>query len=266
MKIGDTAFSTLGQEWLTNPFLRPNISRDEFVALVLSHYVPLPIHYHRIKSHNIFGEWDKALLPSALELTLFQKELAKGCVVVDLRDAKIFCEKHIPGSICIGSGDRVGFWSSRVLSFNKPLLIVTDDPTYIEKVIRALARVGLYHILGYLKGGVETWRLSNLPVQTIVATTPHEVHEKRFTCQVVDVRSLEEWNMGHISYAQHIPCCELPNKIKNLSKGKLVFICAGSYRSTLAASYAKYFGYEDTAYIPGGISSWQRSGLPLVTD
>jgi len=111
---------------------------------------------------------------------------------------------------------------------------------------------------------METWKQANLPSQVTVEMTPAEVENKKSDTQVVDVRSLEEWKMGHIAGAKHLPCSELPSRMDDLPDGKLIFVCAGGYRSILAASYARRSGQREVAHVPGGVHAWQGAGLELV--
>lgn len=264
--VRDQSFSTLGQERLKNPYLRPNMSEKECVECALLHPIPCPDYFFRMKAYNVSGERNKVSFPHPMDVGEYQKCMVRGHVIIDLRDQKSFSGGHIPGAICIGAGAKVGFWASWVVPYDTPLLLVTDDPTHIQEAVNALARVGLSQVQGYLKGGMESWKQAQLPLQKIGEMSPHEVEKKRSECQVIDVRSMEEWMMGHIVGAKHLPCLDLPQRINELPKSPLVFVCAGGYRSILAASLAKRRGYEAIAHIPGGVHAWQATGHSLVSD
>ena len=134
----------------------------------------------------------------------------------------------------------------------------------VDEAIRSLARVGLIRVEGYLRGGFEAWKDKGLPIETTAEITPNVLYQEKDRFNIVDVRSAGEWGAGHIENAKHIPCSELPARIKELPDGKLVFVCAGGYRSILAASVAKKLGREVVAHLPGGVLAWHGAGLPLI--
>ncbi len=44
---------------------------------------------------------------------------------------------------------------------------------------------------------------------------------------------------------------------------RLVFFCAGGWRSALAARTAKDMGLDNVAHIEGGFGAWKKAGLPV---
>lgn len=59
----------------------------------------------------------------------------------DTRPVTIFTEGFIPGSIFIGLEGRYAEWAGNLLSFDKPIYLITEKGKEEESVIR-LARVG----------------------------------------------------------------------------------------------------------------------------
>ena len=45
-------------------------------------------------------------------------------------------------------------------------------------------------------------------------------------------------------------------------KKKLLFFCAGGWRSALAAKTAQDMGLQDVAHLEGGFSAWRQAGGP----
>lgn len=256
-------FSTLGQERLSNPFLNSKISEDEFVDLVLSKTPYCPDYFFRMKIYNSCGEREQIRTPIPLDPLDFQKHIEKGSIVIDLRDQVSFSRGHIPGAICIGVGEKLGFWASAVIPYDRSILLVTPGPMQVEEAIYSLARVGLCNIEGYLKGGIEGWEEQRLPIGKTLELTPHDLVKEKDGTHVIDVRSQSEWVGGHIADSKHIPCGELKSRIKELPDGKLAFVCAGGYRSILAASVAKKLGREAVSHLPGGVLAWRSAGFPL---
>ena len=262
--IASKPFSTLGKERLSNPFLKPNITEKEFVDLILNRIPHRPDYFLLMKDHNSCSGRRQLMTPTPLSFQDFKKKMDKGATVIDLRDQHAFSKKHIPGSICIGGGQKLGFWASMVVPYNIPILIVTDDPMIVSDAVASLARVGLCQVDGYLIGGMEAWEKEGEKVSITEEMTPEALHDLKGEKCVVDVRSLGEWTGGHIENAHHIPCGELSARIKELPEGPLVFVCAGGYRSILAASIAKKLGRDLVSHLPGGVLAWYGAGLPLV--
>ncbi len=244
--------STLGQERLTNPFLKPKLTEKEFIDLLLARTPSRPDYFLRMKTYNSSEE--RKQMPTAIPLDpkAFKLELEKGAIILDLRDQKAFSKGHIPGAICIGAGVKLGFWASTTISHDTPILLVAPDPLRIDEAVRSLARVGFYQIGGYLKGGNARWQGEGFPLEVVGEVFPDQLRFQK-EVHLIDVRTPSEWANGHIEGALHIPCSELSKRLGELPEGKLLFICAGGYRSVLAASLAKKGGREEVSHLPGGM-------------
>jgi|CXWL01.1.fsa_nt_gi rhodanese-related sulfurtransferase len=77
--------------------------------------------------------------------------------------------------------------------------------------------------------------------------------------QLLDVRSLEEWQAGHADHALHIPVDELlQGKIDLLLPTKKIYVyCASGGRAGRAAHYLQEHGFN--AENVGGLSDWLRA-------
>lgn len=75
--------------------------------------------------------------------------------------------------------------------------------------------------------------------------------------QVIDVRSRQEYEGGHLKGSVNIPLQELPNHLNRIRKEKPVIVCCASgMRSSTASDLLKAKGY--TVYNGGGWTSLQR--------
>ena len=85
---------------------------------------------------------------------------------------------------------------------------------------------------------------------------------RRDDVQVVDVREPNEWNLGHVPGAVHVPRGWLEFKIEGLARRdqKVVLYCAGGDRSALAADALRAMGYADVASMAGGFRAWYEGG------
>lgn len=81
---------------------------------------------------------------------------------------------------------------------------------------------------------------------------------------LVDVREPEEWRSGHAPKARHIPLAQLSARAKDLPANRqILLVCRSGNRSARAAKLLA--GQRaDVANVRGGMSAWQRMGLPVV--
>ncbi len=83
---------------------------------------------------------------------------------------------------------------------------------------------------------------------------------------VVDVRTPEEFEAGHIANALNININsqDFPAKIAALDKSKPVFVyCLSGGRSGAAAKHLRSTGFTTVADLQGGILKWKSAKLPL---
>ncbi len=82
---------------------------------------------------------------------------------------------------------------------------------------------------------------------------------------MLDVREPNEWNLGHIPGAVHIPRGTLETKIEQMvpRDRTVVVYCAGGNRSALAADTMKQMGYDKVTSMAGGWRSWMGVGGPV---
>jgi rhodanese-related sulfurtransferase len=76
---------------------------------------------------------------------------------------------------------------------------------------------------------------------------------------VVDVRTPEEWNQGHIDGATLMPLDALPNTYTKLPKtGKLIVYCRSGHRSGQAVQFLLAHGYTNAVSMNGGYMAWSQ--------
>lgn len=94
---------------------------------------------------------------------------------------------------------------------------------------------------------------------------PHEVAEMlRGPARpvVIDLREPNEWNLGHLPGAVHIPRGRLESQIEARVRRDepVVLYCQGGSRSALAAATLGEMGYEHVVSIAGGYRDWAIAG------
>jgi rhodanese-related sulfurtransferase len=78
----------------------------------------------------------------------------------------------------------------------------------------------------------------------------------------LDVREPNEWNLGRIPHAIHIPRGQLESEVEGvLGRDRhIVVYCASGLRSALAADTLHQMGYEHVTSLKGGFRDWADCG------
>ena len=97
--------------------------------------------------------------------------------------------------------------------------------------------------------------------QQIDEVTPEQVREMQLRNESViylDVREPNEWNLGRIPQAVHLPRGNLETKVEAMidRAQKVVVYCARGNRSALAALTMKQMGYQNVASMSRGFQGW----------
>jgi len=87
---------------------------------------------------------------------------------------------------------------------------------------------------------------------------------------LLDVRTPEEWNEGHLDGAAHADYWgdekAFEEAMNSIPRDRPVLVyCAGGGRSGLTAKELIAAGHQEVYNLEDGISGWERDGLPVVT-
>lgn len=111
---------------------------------------------------------------------------------------------------------------------------------------------------------MKAWENAGLPLQKLPQTTVHELNEQLDQVQVLDVRSPEEWDEGHIPGARHFYVGDMRNGFDGIAgydkQQPLVTYCDSGYRADIAASLLQRQGYTDIRSVPGSWQAWKNAG------
>jgi hydroxyacylglutathione hydrolase len=265
--------STLGFERIANPFLRAGLTREAFVKRLLGKLPPFPPYYRRMKVLNSQRPVTLDGLPGgrAIPADEFHTLVEQGHVVIDVRDQIAFGAAHIPGAFGLGLGTFLSIWAAWVVPYDRALLLVGAQPADTAEAVRSLVRVGLDSIEGNLAGGLDAWIAAGYPVRRLRQVSPAELLDdvsRERSIRVLDVRSDDEWEAGHVCGATHLMGGYLPDHARELARGgePLAVVGQTGYRSTVAASVLERAGAADVRNVTGGMTAWQQAGLPVCTD
>ncbi len=104
--------------------------------------------------------------------------------------------------------------------------------------------------------------------QEIVPTiSPDDLYEQRQSGPaplVLDVRTPEEFRLGHIPGAVNIPHTELASRIDRVeAEHGVVLYCMVGPRARLGEKTLLDAGVPNVLHLEGGLAAWQASGYPV---
>ena len=107
--------------------------------------------------------------------------------------------------------------------------------------------------------------VANVWAQKLTPTDFSAAITDKESIQLVDVRTPEEFNKGHIKGASNIDIRGAFDKgVSSLKKDQPVYVyCLSGGRSAAAARKMKASGFTTVIDLSGGIIAWNNAGLPL---
>jgi hydroxyacylglutathione hydrolase len=188
----------------------------------------------------------------------------KAGVLVDVRTMLAFGGGHIPGALNIGGSPILSIWAGWMLNPDESILLVLENETDLDEVLRLFIRTGYTKFAGYLVGGMKAWDAAGFPHAEIGQMTVHELNKRAPELQVVDVRSPREWKKGHVPGARHIFLPELRKRMGELDSSKPTAVyCGSGYRASIATSIMKPEGFGQLWNVPGSWEAWKKAKFPV---
>lgn len=264
--ISNEPHSTIGQERRFNKMLQ-HTDRDDFVAAVLADLPDTPPYFARMKRLNQEGPPLLGLVngyrgPAAIGASSAAAAVRSGAILIDLRGASVFAERHPLGALNLAHGAKVGYWAGWVLAADARVVLLAADERQAADAARQLMRVGVSRIDGYIGGGMNAWEAAGLPTASFASMSAQELQAAATRGEaplVIDVRTAREWNAGHIEGAMHIPLGELAKRTSEIPRDRNVAtMCEAGYRSALAASLLARAGVDRLTNITGGMAAWRQ--------
>jgi hydroxyacylglutathione hydrolase len=266
--INEREHSTLGLERMQNPVLKLT-EKEEFIEFKLNEHHYFAPYFKKMEEYNLEGPPLLRNIPRYHPLLpgQFRKLIDSGAIVVDTRNPASFGVAHIKNSYNIwlkGLPSYVGW----VLPYDKPILLVVENFSELNKAYKYLIRLGYDDIKGYLVGGIIAWYSNNFPVGKINSITADDLKERLERKEdniVLDVRGVTEYEEGHIEGAKNIYVGKLEDKLETLPKEKsIIAVCGNGARASMATSILGKNGFDKIYNVLGSMKAWQKAGYPVV--
>ena len=259
---------TLGNQKKFNYALRKDMGKEEFIKEVTEGLVDPPQYFPKNVAMNKAGYdsfdliLDKGLVAHTPEK--FEEIVNReGAIVIDTRSATDFKNGHIPNSIFVGLSGTYAVWVGTLITdIKQPILIVADEGKEEEAITR-LSRVGYDNTLGYLEGGIESWKKEGKEVEVMEQVTALElatVYGKE-GINVLDVRKKSEYDAQHVKGTQLFTLDFINKSMPEISRDKKYHVhCQSGYRSMIAASILQARGYK-VVDVAGGFQELEKTSL-----
>lgn len=282
-------FSTIGVQKQLNYALRSNMTENEFVEEVTDGLLPPPAYFgmNVQMNKNGYKSFDTVLHNGMKAIELAQFEIiaeANNALILDTRSSGDFALGFIPQAINIGINGDFAPWVGAMIADVKQAIILVAEIGKEEETITRLTRVGFDNILGYLKGGFETWKNGNKEIDKVHRITAWEFNDAYYVellseqhstnegdfgiafrkmSKIIDVRKMGEYEAEHVEEAYSRPLANINDWIKDINPNEHFYLhCAGGYRSMIAASILQARGYRNFTEIEGGFNAIAKTTIP----
>jgi glyoxylase-like metal-dependent hydrolase (beta-lactamase superfamily II)/rhodanese-related sulfurtransferase len=260
----------LGEQKQTNYALRADMTKEEFVKELTEGMLPPPQYFPKNAIMNKMGydSYDDVFAKGhrALSMDEFTTEVENGALILDVREQDEFIKGFIPNSLFIGLNGTFAMWVGAIITDIHQKIVLIAPEGQEEEAVKRLARVGYDNSVGFLTGGVDTYKNSGNELKTITSLPASEIADLFGKINIVDVRKLGEYDAEHIVDATQYPLDYLNDNLNVLNKDTTYHIhCAGGYRSIIAISLLMKNGYTNLIDIRGGFGALHETNIPKTT-
>ncbi len=266
---------TLGNQKQSNYALREGLDRETFIAELLDGLTPPPGYFPQNVLMNIQGyaSINDVMKTGMQHLSIDAFEAAakeSDALIIDTREAQVFAQGFIPGSINIGIDGSFAPWvGSLIPDVKQSILLITDEGRE-EEVVTRLARVGYDNALGVLSGGFKAWADAGKPIDTIKSISVDQLAEivrQHPQTMIFDVRKASEFGSQHIVDALNGPLDYVNDSMTQIDPRKTYYVhCAGGYRSMIFISILKARGYNNLIDVAGGFNKIKENSAFPITE
>ena len=260
-------YTTIGYEKKNSYAFNDNLLKEEFIEILTSN-LPTPPQYF---FHDAILNKKQIMSASSIfdnckAFTYDDLKNMKDVVILDTRDVnQVQSTGILPGSICINLKTTFAIWTATLIEASKKIVLLSEDGKEEEAVIR-LTRVGYDNIVGYLKGGIESWKGEKYSIGLISSNSFKEKMTKDKSVHILDVRNQNELDRdGFLKFSQAIPLSVLEKNYSNIPQDKPIeILCFSGMRATIAASILLKNGFKNkVSVVEGGVSNLMKSGVNL---
>jgi hydroxyacylglutathione hydrolase len=260
------ANSTLGYERLHNPYLQKK-PLDEWKKHLLEEQAPFPPYFNSTKKKNLTGP----VLISTLKTYQWENEKEKPALenlfLLDVRHPEVFALSYLPNSINIPFSSSFSQWVGWMLPENQPIGLIMEEHQISTEIVEQLRTIGFDQdiwLMPYLQVTESPAKQSTFGIME--ADELAKLGPEFSSFFILDVRTPEEWNEGHIAGSHHIELTSLERSLDQLPRYQsIAIVCRSGQRASLAGSLLIKNGFQSVLNVRGGIQSWKQLGYALTS-
>jgi len=232
------------------------------------------------------------------------RQLAAGesVCILDSRPLGEYRATHLPGARSAPIGQLALEAPGLIADPQMPVVANCAGRTRSIIAAHLLRRMQLANPVFALKGGTGAWRIAGWGAELASGDDlPHSPPSvaavesaEQFTARVaredniglispaefnalsasgelfypLDVRQADEFVAGHLPGARFCSGTQIQfvvDALVGVPNARVITVCDGRVRATVAASILKGMGYPRVAVLDGGVTAWQAGGYPLET-
>ncbi len=250
--LGDIPSSTIGYELRTNPAINASGSEQEFVDYILAGQPEPPPYFARMKRDNRVGPKLLGSVPEVahLDVEAFDKLTGRTDVaLLDTRNRKEFLSGHVPSSILAELDYQFVNIAGSFIDEGTPVYLVVDEAR-VDEAVRALIRIGVDDIRGYLTpADLATWASKGGELASIPSIDMAELEKRRVNgnITVLDTRGKVDFDVRHVPGAINVAHTRLLVRLDEVPRDKPVLVhCNSGARSAHAVSLLARHGFDVT--------------------
>ncbi|MDY7099215.1 MAG: MBL fold metallo-hydrolase [Pseudomonadota bacterium] len=262
--VAERTFSTLGHERRNNRRLRL-ASREAFVAAKTAEHHYHPPYFSIIERLNLEGAQPRAtsLAPPVLSFAELQARAPEH--LIDIRPITSFLGGHIEGAQALPVS-MISAFAGWFIGETDTIGLIADEAESVSAAIDHLGRIGFDRVVGAalnpLSMAASGMPLTSVPIVGVETVAEQSQNQDGWT--LLDVRSIEEFEAGHVPGARHfyvgdvLAACDKPEL-----DGPATIMCGSGARATVAAAAMLRCGYRDIDVFLGSFKAWTGAGKPV---
>lgn len=247
--LGDVPTSTVGYELRNNRSIRAASGEQAFVDFILAGQPEPPLYFARMKRDNRRGPALLPSLPAPPPLGVVDVEALQGrrdVAVLDTRSRDAFFAGHLAGALLADLDYQFCAVAGSYVDEHTPIYLLVEE-SRLDEAVRALVRVGLDRVVGYLtpetlaafsSGG------GRLAQTRTIDMAQMEAERVATGTRVLDVRGAAEFDAGHVPGALNVPHTRVRDVAAALPAGTPLLVhCNSGMRSAAAVSMLERCGF-----------------------
>lgn len=273
--MSSETYDTLGHQKETNYALRADMTKEEFIKEVTTglkqppQYFPNNVRMNKSINTSIDVILHKGTTPIDAPTFKGMSDL-KDVLVVDTRSKEAYTEEGtVPGAWYIGVDGNFAPWVGTLIQdINQKIIFISDDELRVNEIVTRFSRVGYDNTMGYLAGGIISWREAGFEVDKIKSETAFGFTQKFNKGEIknaLDVRRESEYLSEHVEGVENFSLDFISQNFAEIDATKEYHLhCASGYRSLIAASILQANGVKNVTDVRGGFNDLKETALKFT--